>query len=178
MMPALLVPRTPAVVHRYYPGHCPARTWPTTLSHLSIEKLWTISLVSFACCMCSTSFTTSVFSGYLIMGITGLSWAAAAWVPISVISAEMSKFSDQHVFDTLDDTRTGAQVGFILGLHNIAISMPQVISCLVSGIIFWVCDQDVASASRDDIGLILSLAGLSALYAAYLARGLHTNVQE
>ena len=56
----------------------------------------------------------------------------------------------------------------ILGLHNVAISAPQVFATLVSSAIFKATQKSRGSAGDDSVGWVLRFGGVAALIAAYM----------
>lgn len=54
------------------------------------------------------------------------------------------------------------QAGAIMGLHNSAISAPQIIAALASGIIFWL-------VPKDGLGWVMRFGGCSTLAAAWFS---------
>lgn len=64
---------------------------------------------------------------------------------------------------------TGSRAGIIMGIHNIAIALPQIISAIVSAVVFALCQLwriDETTA----ILWVLRVSLFSSLAAAYLAR--------
>ncbi|CAN9178767.1 unnamed protein product [Alternaria sp. RS040] len=68
-----------------------------------------------------------------MIAIAGISWGVTQWVPFAIIGEETAKFStdeesaereDEHVWSVV-------QGGTIVGLHNTAISLPQIIAALI-----------------------------------------------
>jgi solute carrier family 45 protein 1/2/4 len=63
-----------------------------------------------------------------------------------------------------------AQAGIVLGLHNMAVSFPQIISALVCSAIFKASQKPRGEPWDDSVGWVLRFAGCAALVAAYLTR--------
>ncbi|KAL4883275.1 hypothetical protein BJY04DRAFT_185199 [Aspergillus karnatakaensis] len=61
-----------------------------------------------------------------------------------------------------------AQAGIVLGLHNVAISAPQVLSSLVCSAIFKVFQKPRGEPYDDSVGWVLRFGGCAALLAAWL----------
>lgn len=75
--------------------------------------------------------------------------------------------------DNNDDEEDNlAQAGIILGLHNVAISFPQVFSSLISSAIFKALQKPRGEPWDDSVGWVLRFGGCAALIAAYLTRRL------
>lgn len=65
-----------------------------------------------------------------------------------------------------------AQAGIILGIHNVAISFPQIFSSLICSAIFKVAQKPRGEPWDDSVGWILRFAGCAALCAAWLTKRL------
>ena len=128
--------------------------------------------------------------GIAVAGIVGVSWALTSWVPYALIALELTGLhsearvrrvklqaieesptgqgtleepQDQVVLDKLED-----QAGVVLGLHNVAICAPQVLSSLISSGIFKITQKDRGIAGDDSIAWVLRFGGVAALIAAFM----------
>ncbi|KAJ5958854.1 Major facilitator superfamily domain general substrate transporter [Penicillium vulpinum] len=63
-----------------------------------------------------------------------------------------------------------AQAGIILGLHNMAVSLPQILSSLVCSAIFKASQKPRGEPWDDSVGWVLRFGGCLALVAAWLTR--------
>ncbi|KXG50170.1 Major facilitator superfamily domain, general substrate transporter [Penicillium griseofulvum] len=63
-----------------------------------------------------------------------------------------------------------AQAGIILGLHNMAVSLPQILSSLVCSAIFKASQKPRGEPWDDSVGWVLRFGGCAALVAAWLTR--------
>lgn len=91
---------------------------------------------------------------------------------------------DHHDHETVgDDLEEGrpegsdteenlAQAGIILGLHNVAISFPQILSSLVCSAIFQASQKPRGEPWDDSVGWVLRFGGCAALVAAWLTKRL------
>ncbi|KAL1853813.1 hypothetical protein Plec18170_005205 [Paecilomyces lecythidis] len=83
---------------------------------------------------------------------------------------------DNH--DLEDGRPTGSheeetdQAGIILGLHNVAISFPQILSTLISSAIFKALQKPRGEPWDDSVGWVLRFGGCAALVAAWLTKRL------
>lgn len=85
----------------------------------------------------------------------------------------------------LDPDETSARTGSILGLHNTAIVIPQMIVSLAAAIVFALFDDESqkhrgqsdsrppSSGNWDVVGLMIRISGLSSILAAWLTWKLH-----
>ena len=146
--------------------------------------------------MFSTFFITHAVAAAAMTGIVGLSWAMTLWAPFALIATDISKrdalrrAQEAPVNDispsTRDDSTTeedaeastavateeesataDIQAGVVLGLHNVAISAPQIIATVVSSVIFEVAQRDRGAAGDTSLGWVLKFGGLAALVAAW-----------
>ncbi|KAI4186549.1 MAG: hypothetical protein L6R41_003397 [Letrouitia leprolyta] len=132
---------------------------------LTLRRAWILAHLLFALCMASTFFITTPFAATVLAGIVGLSWALSLWAPFALISAEISKQDNRarKTGGTNDD-----QAGVVLGLHNVAISAPQMLATLVSSAIFRIAQKPRGEPGDDSVGWVMRFGGLAALVAAYM----------
>lgn len=64
------------------------------------------------------------------------------------------------------------QAGMILGLHNVAISTPQILATLISSVVFRALQKERDVPGDTSVGWVLRIGGVAALIAAWWARGL------
>ncbi|KAE8355524.1 Sodium/hydrogen exchanger family-domain-containing protein [Aspergillus coremiiformis] len=63
-----------------------------------------------------------------------------------------------------------AQAGIILGLHNVAVSSPQILSSLICSVIFKMSQKPRGEPWDDSVGWTLRFGGCAAVLAAWLTR--------
>ena len=108
---------------------------------------------------------------YFLMSIVGVSWAVTGWVPFAIIGEVIHTI--QAGIETKPEMEddmpleVDVQPGIVLGLHNMAIAVPQMVAAVASSVMFWTFQQ--SGDSEHSIGWVLGISGVSALYAAYLA---------
>jgi len=149
---------------------------------LTLRRAWLLSHLIFAGCMFLTFLVRSVTLATVVMSAIGVPWAMTTWAPFALISAEISK-RDAVRRGLIRPPRTpdgealargsaddGAedQAGVVLGIHNVSISAPQVISTLVSSLIFKVAAKPRGSPGDESVAWCLRFGGLCALGAAWL----------
>ncbi|KAL9000004.1 MAG: hypothetical protein Q9169_001249 [Polycauliona sp. 2 TL-2023] len=132
---------------------------------LTLRRAWILSHLLFALCMALTFFITTPFAATVLAGVVGVSWALSLWAPFALISAEISKRDAQarETGGVNDD-----QAGVVLGLHNVAISAPQILATLVSSAIFRVAQKGRGEPGDDSVGWVMRFGGVAALVAAYM----------
>ncbi|KAI1859473.1 hypothetical protein JX265_010476 [Neoarthrinium moseri] len=119
-------------------------------------RIWFFSQCSLGFCLLLTFFARTGATATIIISVMGASWAVAMWIPFALISAEISQPSP---------SKLGGKTGWILGLHNMAMSLPQIVSAILCAVIL--------GALRwlnigDGIAWIFRLASIAVFYSAYL----------
>ncbi|KKZ59945.1 hypothetical protein EMCG_05236 [[Emmonsia] crescens] len=74
--------------------------------------------------------------------------------------------------DEDDENDTTDQAGVILGIHNVAVSFPQILSTLVSSVIFNALQEPRGEPGDDSVGWVLRFGGLATIGAAVVANRL------
>lgn len=149
---------------------------------LTLRRAWLLSHVSFALCMLATFFiSSSVAAATTLVGVVGFSWALTLWAPFALISAEISKRDAEA--RRLDRSHHGLmagaassssagepedQAGIVLGLHNVAISAPQIFASLVCSVIFKAAQRPRGIPGDESTAWVLRFGGVAALIAAYM----------
>lgn len=140
-----------------------------------ISQAWTCAHIFFALAMFATMMVSSQIAATFLVASVGLSWALTHWAPFAIIGNELgSELAARQSFSTsthgsLDDEMSNpsveVQAGAVMGLHNVAISAPQIIASLACSVIFALAKS---LGSQDGTGWILRAGGCAALCAAYL----------
>lgn len=130
---------------------------------LSIRQAWICAHIIFAMAMFTTIFITSQTGAIVLVAFVGLSWALTLWAPFAIISNEIAARHQLFEEDWERSAEDGA--GAIMGLHNTAISAPQILAALASSVIFSIAQ---ATGSQGGTGWVLRAGGCAALGAAYL----------
>lgn len=115
--------------------------------------------------MALTFLVRTPLAATVLCGVVGISWALTIWAPFALISAEVSKrdVQAQKTGGSNDD-----QAGVVLGLHNVAISAPQMLATLVSSVIFRIAQKPRGVPGDDSVGWVMRFGGVAALVAAYM----------
>lgn len=101
--------------------------------------------------------------------MAGIPWAVTQWVPWALIGVETSRLglTTAGENDEEEDESSGdAQSGAILGIHNMAISLPQVLSGAVSIVSYRIAE---GAGSEVPTAWVLASSGLAAFVAGWLA---------
>jgi solute carrier family 45 protein 1/2/4 len=133
-----------------------------------IQRAWSISQLLLAFCLFSTILIRDRRAAMMLTAVVGISWAFALWVPFAMIGQEIATRQEQNANIMEGDIGPAQQdqAGAIMGLHNTAISLPQIIAALTSSVIFWIVKS---LGSEDGIGWVLRVGGCAALVASWLS---------
>ncbi|MCJ1339359.1 hypothetical protein MMC09_004648 [Bachmanniomyces sp. S44760] len=145
---------------------------------LTLRRAWLLAHLVYALSMFSTFMVSTPVAGTVLVGFVGIPWALTLWAPFALISAEISKRdaarrarkagrgSDEVVDE--DGGYEEDQAGVILGLHNVAVSAPQIVATLVSSLIFKMAQRERGVPGDDSVAWTLRFGGCCALIAAYM----------
>ena len=144
-------------------------------ARFGISQAWTCAHIFFALAMFATIMVTTQAAASLLVASVGLSWALTHWAPFAIIGNELgneltarqsfSTSTNGFAEDEVSNVNVEVQAGAIMGLHNVAISAPQIIAALACSAIFWLAKS---LGSQDGTGWVLRAGGFAALCAAYL----------
>ncbi|KAJ5647475.1 hypothetical protein N7490_003847 [Penicillium lividum] len=104
-----------------------------------------------------------------------------AYAPVSVEDeddhdtnrASVNDLEEGHTKTSADaDAENLIQAGIVLGLHNVAISFPQIFSSLICSAIFKAAQKPRGEPWDDSVGWVLRFGGCAALVAAFLTKRL------
>lgn len=120
--------------------------------------LWLLTQPVLGLLLVLTPAVSYQWQGTILIALAGLPWAVTQWVPWAVIGFETSKFGLAEGEDN--------QSGAILGVHNMAISLPQVLSGAVSSVTYKIAE---AAGSEVPTAWVLASSGVAACVASLLA---------
>ncbi|RMZ81112.1 hypothetical protein DV738_g2439, partial [Chaetothyriales sp. CBS 135597] len=149
---------------------------------LTLRRTWLLTQILYVLCTFSTFFISTPTAAIAMAAVVGISWALSLWAPFALISAEIAHrkeakqkglklktngASDGGNAPDIDDAEDRA--GIILGLHNVAISAPQIIATLISSLIFKALQtpRNVPDVN-DSVGWALRFGGSVAIVAVVL----------
>lgn len=139
--------------------------------------MWFFSQLLFVACMFSTFFISTPLAATIMTAFVGISWSLTLWAPFALISAEIARRDEAarkkrrqqpSVDEQAKDDGEIDQAGVILGLHNVAVSCPQILATLVSSIIFHFLQTPRGVPGDASVGWTLRLGGAAALVAAVI----------
>jgi len=155
---------------------------------LTLRRLWLLTQILFALCMFSTFFIHTPVAATVMAGIVGIPWALTVWAPFALISAEIAHREElsrrrQRRLGQLQTTSEGNEVdgikqgtdgeapadqaGIVLGLHNVAVSTPQILATLISSVVFKALQKPRGVPGDTSLGWVLRIGGVAALIATY-----------
>ncbi|KAG1783214.1 major facilitator superfamily domain-containing protein [Suillus placidus] len=179
-----------------------------------LRDIWTAAMILFTLLTFSTFWISTVKQATVAISLVGICWAVACWVPFAIImellkemhakiphlpeaATEVSEQdpllgrsseveSDPDTEGEASDSETRPAGGTILGIHNLAIVLPQFIIAIVSSVIFRIVDEStpvVAPSPSPDlepdhntylgkngVAWVLRFGGLCALIGAAACR--------
>lgn len=135
--------------------------------------LWTLTQPILGLLLVLTLAVAYQWQGIVLVGLAGIPWAVTQWVPFAIVGYETSRLGltprdedsaqdDNDDGDDDEDSKSGA----ILGVHNMAISLPQVLSGLVSSGTYKIAE---VAGSEVPTAWVLASSGLAAFIASFLA---------
>jgi solute carrier family 45 protein 1/2/4 len=129
-----------------------------TSNYAVLARLWMGSQALCGILMLASVVVTSQPQGVLLIALLGVPWAVTQWVPLAIIGCEVADARHEEM-----------RVGTVLGIHNVAISAPQILAGLMATIVYVAAD---AAGSRVPTAWVLAFGGCAAVYASRLAVGL------
>lgn len=130
--------------------------------------------------MFGTFFIRTPLMAMIMVALVGISWSLTLWAPFALISGEISKRDEARrakqrrkllngdadaFYDDHDHEEDRA--GMILGIHNMAVSAPQVIATLISSAVFKLLQKPRNIPGDVSVAWTLRLGGVAALVSAF-----------
>ncbi|ANB12769.1 hypothetical protein AWJ20_1039 [Sugiyamaella lignohabitans] len=182
--------------------------------NIELPDLWFAAHIVYAIATFSSAFVVNVKQATCVVALCGFSWAITTWAPFALLGEEILQFDgSKSVLPVSEDSDTeplpednliggesstnpafpkgskdsdSAQAGVYLGIHNVAITVPQLVATFVSFLIFSFAQTTATETSLKtrsgatvedgpgDGGLAiartLQVGSLTALLAAYYTR--------
>lgn len=167
---------------------------------LTLRRAWLFAHILFVGCMFSTFFIQTPLGATIMTGVVGISWSLTVWAPFALIGAEISRRetlrrqrrreslsgattptmdNESNEVTVIEDNNEDVamdQAGVILGLHNVAISSPQILATLLSSAIFRALQKERGTPGDDSVGWVLRLCGLATIVAIWFTMRLDEGV--
>jgi len=119
----------------------------------AILQIWLASHLYSAFVLFFAGMVGSQTGVILLISSLGLSWAVTLWVPFCLIGLLMSRKREHHLDSGTNGDHQLTQMGVVVGLHNAAISVPQILSALICSAVF------MASTTANQGTLMVLLSG-------------------
>jgi solute carrier family 45 protein 1/2/4 len=144
-------------------------SWAQRLQHLrQTHILWSMGLGLYALLMFSTFFISSSAGGTITIAIAGLAWGINQYAPYTIIGEEIAaqQANQSLLVEQGGKGMVANQSGAMLGVHSVAVCVPQILAALLSSLIFWAMAK---IGLEDAVGWVLRLSGVAGMVAAWLA---------
>ncbi|KAE9979015.1 hypothetical protein EG328_001144 [Venturia inaequalis] len=155
------------------------------IKSLTLRRAWLLSHIYFSICMAMTFVVSGTTSATILIMVIGIPWSLTQWAPFALISAEISKrdairrgiirapATVEGNLQAADEDDAVHQAGVVLGIHNVAISAPQVLATLISSVIFKALAKPRGVPGDNSVAWCMRFGGLCALGAAWLTSRVH-----
>jgi solute carrier family 45 protein 1/2/4 len=130
--------------------------------------------------MLLTFAVKSVTLAYILIGLVGIPWAITCWAPFALIASEISKRdairrgllrappTDDGQLLAANEDDAADQAGVVLGIHNVAVSAPQVIATLISSVVFKFLSKPRGTPGDESVAWCMRIGAIFTLLAAWL----------
>ncbi|KAB8237449.1 major facilitator superfamily domain-containing protein [Aspergillus alliaceus] len=167
----LVLPQVVELSSRFESSLSLKSSWRWNPELFTLRRIWLAGQVIFAGSMLLTFFKR-ISVAYIIVGAIGFSWATSAWIPYAIIGTDIQRQIQQAECTEMNDEGAGV-VAKVMGIHNISIASPQIISALACSLFFWLMGNDHAGeVDATTYALLLSIAGSAAIASAWVIRDL------
>ncbi|CAG8971316.1 hypothetical protein HYALB_00001485 [Hymenoscyphus albidus] len=152
--------------------------------NLTLPRAWVIAHILTSVSFLLLGLTRSRWVATSLIAVLGISWALTQWAPFALIGEELAKSRQQipryvplrdsdDTFDlekapSLSGSQDDSQTALILGLHNLAISAPQIVAAVGSSLLFWTLEH-TGIVGTDAIGWLFMFGVFPAGAAAWWA---------
>ncbi|RAL06366.1 putative sucrose transporter [Aspergillus ibericus CBS 121593] len=195
ILPLLVVPSEKQMATQTSTGlsTLPFKLW---IPGFTLRRAWLLSHFLFSICMFGTFFISSPGQASVMTGVIGIAWAVTAWAPYALIASEITQedpgrptqhqrgrsietegssilpYSEEAGEPRVAGDKAANQAGVVLGLHNVAISFPQIISSAIGSLIFKALQKPRGEPWDTSTAWVMRLGGCAAVLAGFLTMGL------
>ncbi|KAF2636957.1 MFS general substrate transporter [Massarina eburnea CBS 473.64] len=132
--------------------------------------LWALGHLLYTFLTFSTFAISSSTAGTATIATAGIAWGVTQWAPYALLGEEIaSQNSDRGNVEELGGKRVAKeqnQNGAMLGVHTVAVNLPQILASIATSGIFWLAGQ---VGIKDAVGWVLRLSGIAGAVAAWFA---------
>lgn len=150
----------PRIILRYQPQPTDKLSRNSGKFRPTLRRIWVASHLFYGACMLSTPFISTIRSATVLICLIGFPWAITIWIPYALIGIELSRSRSATQHDDLHQGDAGA----VLGVHNAAIALPQILVTLSASALFY-------ALGADGLRWIIASGGVAALAAAWMCMG-------
>jgi len=131
-----------------------------------IDVFWTCGYVLFAICTFSTIAISSSTVGIIVIAVAGFAFGVCNWAPFALMGEAVAvrpaglSTSPGEGGKSWETNRRGA----MMGIHNAAISLPQIIAAIISSFIFWAAQR---MEMKDGVNWVMRASGIAGAVAAW-----------
>jgi solute carrier family 45 protein 1/2/4 len=147
-----------------YDTHLSSQILWKSFRKVEVGQLWLATNALYSVTIWASFFVASISGIFVLISIIGICWSVAIWAPFAIISTELqeqsSSVSDMEYKGDSEEQDTSS--GAVLGLHNVAIAVPQILAALCGSAIFKIFE---IFGWADAIGWTLRLAATFPLLA-------------
>ena len=150
------------------------------IPNLTLRRAWFLSHLLFATCMLLTFLVRGTLLATALIGLVGIPWAITCWAPFALIASEISKrdairrgllrappTEDGQLLAAGEDD-SADQAGVVLGIHNVAVSAPQVIATLIGSVVFKFLSKPRGVPGDESVAWCMRIGAVFTLGAAWL----------
>jgi len=133
-----------------------------------IQVLWSLGHMLYAILAASTFFITSGLGGTAFVILTGVSWGITQWAPFALLGEEIANQQNdpELLIESGTKEKAPSRSGAMLGVHSVAVSVPQIMAAFACSCIFWITSTIGAG---EGVRWILRCSGVAGAVAAWLA---------
>ncbi|PPJ52332.1 hypothetical protein CBER1_10222 [Cercospora berteroae] len=161
----LVLPVVLPYISRYFHGNSQTDHHDAESKPRDLVWLWLVTQPILGLLLVLTLAAAYQWQGTVLIAVAGLPWAVTQWVPWAVIGYETSRLglTGSRGGDESGDSQSGA----ILGVHNMAISLPQVLAGAIASAMYKIAES---AGSQVPTAWVLASGGLAAFVASFLCR--------
>ncbi|PIA92034.1 General alpha-glucoside permease [Cercospora beticola] len=161
----LVLPVVLPYISRYFHGNRQTDHHDAESKPRDLVWLWLLTQPVLGLLLVLTLAAAYQWQGTVLIAVAGLPWAVTQWVPWAVIGYETSRLglTGSRGGDESGDSQSGA----ILGVHNMAISLPQVLAGAIASAMYKIAES---AGSQVPTAWVLASGGLAAFVASFLCR--------
>lgn len=136
----------------------------------SLAQIWTAAHVLYFAIIMTTLFVDTYSAIIALAGAAGLSWSVTIWAPFAILGKAIteSPISPDTISeaDEVQADLDAQSAGLTIGIHNIAIAVPQIFAALGCSATFMLFS---AYSLPDALGWVLRIGACFSLAAAAFA---------